>query len=643
MRVVSFLSLWIRTWALYFQPQQDPALAWHPPLLQPWDPLRAQPRSVTVTWTPAWNHWCASGHYILEARYPAGSPLHFADLEPLQNREADRENSTWPGDDAWTPWEVAYDGLGRSFALRVETGQGHAVQVRVKGCGRGDILPAAGCGCSEWSPVQTVHTILSAAVDKINFFIQGTGKNAHDYSIIEVNRRTIYRRRDEAGLVLAVFSRLDLSLQWLRTYDTHLNRSKSLDMSKDLRLFNNTHLVVVVSATAWEWHATRSLVKAMEFCGALHFGQWAYIFAEQPHYASPVSDLQADASQREFGHPYAFIGIPGIGSGMGWESLMYNTGFYLADNVKVPKAVIRGVAYYDYIARLYRLTEVVATKADFFLRNNPPGHETLHNPMPARKAHSPLFQMMQTSYVPYYGTLTAHITKLIEANATVPPYNFAFALQSLAGVIKVDPRPMSYWQTELERVWSGPSMRWWYHNSSILRPGLELEERYCSYFMYWGYTMASPESCGANFTECCDYIDVPGILALACSIGVAPILCRYSNTTQVVNTTPLTTAMPFPFTVINRTEYPFIPGEGLQSLFQTPLQGVALGGMSEWSCLPVVPWRYCSDIYDSGCCYTGQDSQNETDDFRISALLRDGFTSADDYTIADTYVPISDI
>ena len=36
--------------------------------------------------------------------------------------------------------------------------------------------------------------------------------------------------------------------------------------------------------------------------------------SEQPHYPSPMSDLDQTASQQEFGHPYAFLGIPGIGA-----------------------------------------------------------------------------------------------------------------------------------------------------------------------------------------------------------------------------------------------------------------------------------------------------------------------------------------
>eukprot|EP00438_Fugacium_kawagutii_P000782 Skav229116 [mRNA] locus=scaffold92:742800:751373:+ [translate_table: standard] len=133
-------------------------------------------------------------------------------------------------------------------------------------------------------------TVLSAAQDKVNFMVRGMGM-----------------RRDETGLVLAVFRRMDFSLQWLRTYDTHRNRSEALQMAEHIRYYNASYFIVVASTIAWEWQAPRTLVQTMEFCGAYHFGQWAYTFAEQVHYRSNTSDLQQTASQEQFGHPYAFV------------------------------------------------------------------------------------------------------------------------------------------------------------------------------------------------------------------------------------------------------------------------------------------------------------------------------------------------
>jgi len=366
-------------------------------------------------------------------------------------------------------------------------------------------LPDLGPGCqhpSAWSPIQTTHTVLKAKFDKVNFYILGMGKNSPAYAEIRVNHEVLYKRRDETGLVVAIFSRLDFSLAWLKTYDTHRNRTASLEMSQDIRRFNQSYFLFVVSSIAWEWQATKTLAHTMEYCGAYHFGQWVHIFAEQPHYESPKSDLQQTASQDEFGHPYVFIGIPGIGTGHGWESLMYNTGHYVPTAfVNPPKAFIRGIAYYDYVARVFRMEDLTVNKADFFIKNRPPASETIHNPYPAGKTAPPLSStMLAPPYSPYVGTLQHHITGLIEANETVPPFNYAFLLYTIAGVIRVDPRPRNYWITEYERVWSGPSARYWPHNGSLLHNGLLLSQRNCTEYLNWGYAEASPEGCGENFT-----------------------------------------------------------------------------------------------------------------------------------------------
>jgi hypothetical protein len=298
----------------------------------------------------------------------------------------------------------------------------------------------------------------------------------------------------------------------------------------------------------------------MEFCGAYHFGQWAYTFAEQPHYASTESDLQQTASQDEFGHPYAFVGIPGIGTGLGWESIMHNTGHYLTSTtLRTPKAVIRGIAYYDYVARLFRLQDMVVSKVAFYHKSTPPDWETLHNPVPYRKQSSSqhLISAMRPAYTPYIGTLANHIEKLIEANSTVPPYNFAFLLITSANIFKVDPRPRDRWQTELERVWGGKSARFYPYNDSIMEPGLLDDQRKCKEFIYYEYNHASPEPevCGENFTECCTHIDAPGLNATACNIGVAPTLCQNATVIQLTNITEMYNGSlrPYPFWVVNWT------------------------------------------------------------------------------------------
>jgi hypothetical protein len=396
--------------------------------------------------------------------------------------------------------------------------------------------------------------VLSATQDKVNIYIRGTGKNSPSVNEIMVNEELIYRRRDETGLVVAVFSRLDLSLQWLQTYDTHRDRDQSVLMAEDIRRFDQSHFVMVVSSIAWEWHASRSLVKTLEYCGAYHFGMWAHVFAEHKHYASNKSDLDQSASDSEFGHPYAFIGIPGIGSGMGWESLMYNTGHYEPRNLQGQHAVIRAVAYYDYVARTYRLQDVVASKSDLYMKNSPPSTETVHNPYPSGttidSGHN--ISEMELKYKPYVGTMQNHITEVIEANEQVEPYNFVFTIKTYANVVKVDPRPSQYQITEFDRIWQNASARY-FPDGSVHLPGVDVENRTCRDFVFHAHLEASPDTCGEDFLDCCDLIDWPGFIAAECDVGVAPTLCRDSAPFQLQRNDSVDPTAPYGFRVISWT------------------------------------------------------------------------------------------
>ncbi|CAK0863622.1 unnamed protein product [Prorocentrum cordatum] len=298
-------------------------------------------------------------------------------------------------------------------------------------------------------------------------------------------------------------------------------------MAEDIRRFDQSHFVMVVSSIAWEWHASRALVKTLEYCGAYHFGMWAHVFAEHQHYASNKSDLDQSASDSEFGHPYAFIGIPGIGSGMGWESLMYNTGHYEPRNLQAQHAVIRAVAYYDYVARVYRLQDVAASKSELYMKNIPPSTETVHNPYPSGTTIDSGHDIpeMQLKYKPYIGTMKNHITEIIEANEQVAPYNFVFTIKTYAEVVKVDPRPTEYQVTEFDRIWQNASARY-FPDGSVHLPGVDVENRTCKDFVFHAHLEASPDTCGEGFSECCDLIDWPGFIAAECDVGVAPTLCR---------------------------------------------------------------------------------------------------------------------
>jgi len=172
---------------------------------------------------------------------------------------------------------------------------------------------------------------------------------------------------------------------------------------------------------------------------------------------------------------------------------------------------------------------VVAPKSDFYFKASPPRWETLHNPVPASKMQTSEYRVPEmTAYSPYVGTLQNHITKLVESNGTVPPYNYAFVIYTVANTRKIDPRPRRFWLTELERVWMGPSSRYFPHNGSMLFPGTELANRNCTDFIYHGYRFSSPEIC--DFKDC----------DLEADWTTQPMLMNSSLRTGCPNTDPST-------------------------------------------------------------------------------------------------------
>lgn len=105
-----------------------------------------------------------------------------------------------------------------------------------------------------------------------------------------------------------------------------------------------------------------------------------------------------------------------------------------------------------------------------------------------------------------------------------------------AQVYKVDPRinpdvpvPFRFRMTELERVWGGPSTRYWKGNSTIMYNGTKLENRNCTDFVYNKRFTANSRNCGDYFNLCCDIIDDKEYAAFSCGIGIIPTMCKYAE------------------------------------------------------------------------------------------------------------------
>ena len=473
---------------------------WTVPVIQPVPISRSTTRSILLSWTPA---VCTVGtveRYEIQVSCVTCSKKL---------------------------WATIFRGKGRFFkweTREVSPGTAYNFQVRA--------VDSAG-NSSPWSANRTAYTLLPAQEERFPIELIGMGKNNPGYASISLGGTTVYNCSNETGLVLAVFARSNFKLVYLSTFDTFNIAQASDALATELLKFDYKFFVLLVSSDAWELNTNSRLASVIDYCGGYYFGQWSRMPVTS---WSSSADTSESSESTYLGHPYAFIGIPGSGTGMGFESLQLVTGQYLAKD-KSPRAIIRAVVFFDYIEGMFKLSNVRTNTNDYFKRQQIPSHGTLHNPVPYSRLKIPASFVQKASfYVPYIGSMPYQAEQLIAANTTYskPDYdltNTGFQIilnRSLPQPLSfVDPRTGSFFQTELERIWGGFSPRVDMTNGSLLRldvgPSLNLHQRVCSSFLLWRFNSTNT-ACSSG--GCCEDFNAPGAPPfMKYGIGLWPVLC----------------------------------------------------------------------------------------------------------------------
>ncbi|CEM11582.1 unnamed protein product [Vitrella brassicaformis CCMP3155] len=553
---------------------------WTTPQLHAFDPVRAGKDWIHVSWTAAFNPWAELHSYELQVRTVFGSEQTF-NCEYMKNRNELHANYEGCSNIDWGPWVTVYTGtqrLARATGFNY-TNPDNALEhrwelllpgapywFRVRAVGKGS------SGTSAWSAQLVAFTQLNATQDRFNIYLRGTGRNNPAHAIIQVDGRRLYERMDERGLVLAVFDRTDFELASIETFDTFGNRTAAYMMAQRLNQFDQRYVVLVVSVDAWEAQVSLTLARELALCGAYHLQSFPSVHSEKT-ILSPYSDADQSASSKGFGHPYAFIGIPGLGTGAGWEAIQYPTGHYRRSGL-TPHAEIRATVYYDYVTRMFRIApDVLHPSAGFFLGASPPQPSTLHNPMPTRPQndtnqtangnnvsvlapHSLIRNQPPIPYEPYVSTVRQLMPLLLEANETnLQSRNRGYEITTVAGVHVVDPRPLDDTFTELEALWGGPSRRELSdpvinmtqhvtdvaslqpmtsaNNDTFFVVGIPRKDRACYGFVREGYFNPLPPAECASYAPptwpvtCCtpDQADRARVELFRCGTGLTPKIC----------------------------------------------------------------------------------------------------------------------
>ena len=538
------LILLTTTYGVLF-PNRDPVPSdWvASPYLHPFHPCRAGPDSVLLTWSSALHAVEPIAFYEIQVRWPLSvepndyrlisraTPDGFAPTDWVSNR-------TWAS--TWSDYVSVYSGGGRQwrFNTRQITGLNDqkVFDFRVRAHNDEGAV-------TEWSDPVLATLFLPARKERFSIELIGTGRNNAQFSQIVVDGTVLFNRSDLVGFALAVFDRSDVALTHFDMYDVFRSSNESARLASDVRANGPDKFIAVVSGYAWEWHLTPGLAATLELYGAYYVGQWARVFANQVQ-PSPYADLAETASQDAFGHPYALLGYAGLGMGNGYESLQLNTGHYLATG-KAERAIIRLGMYFNYpLGRYFVAATSESAKPlshEFFSKSQIPRSGTLHNPVPRTVASS--FQIqLQSTYAPYVGNIWNQVEYLMEANETIVldeynATNFGFEIVQVSWLpdplVSLDPRAGDLLETELERVWGGPTARVSGINSSFPLPG--------------SVSVGVERLCGRaldfrQFTHSgCDYYDNSTLTAdvplLRWGVGLWPGECL--NCTQIGNVTNL--------------------------------------------------------------------------------------------------------
>ena len=474
-------------------------------MILPHHDSRSSTSSISIAWSPALRNGEEITQYHLECKWTTEPSTAWAATAALNS----------PVSLPSSPWSEIYSGTSRTFNY-TSLVPGTTYLFRVRALGRFT-------GYSPYSFSTPLHTLLPANLDAVPIEIIGSGRNNPGFSTLKISGFTIFSRRDVCGLILVVLARHNLKLQSIQVFDTAESESASDDLASAILSADASSFIIVFSADHWEGSVTSRLVNAMEFSGAYHFAHAVAVTRR--------SMTQRDASSYSllFGHPYAFIGIPGVGTGAGSESLQPPTGHYLATD-KVERAIIRLTLQYDFVTRGFSIADrkTFAHPHYVSLPTLPSASRTptVHFPIPAEKIPTAPAPLLPASLPPYVGTMPVHAEGLIAGNKSHILNNYTN--NNFQVILSVNlPEPLSFFDpskaermTELERIWGGPSERYDEVTGVMIQPGLV--ERVCEGYLNWRWN-ATNAAC--QDADCCTGFtrDAPEFMRLG--VGLWPTLC----------------------------------------------------------------------------------------------------------------------
>lgn len=387
--------------------------------------------------------------------------------------------------------------------------------------------------------------------------MKGTGRNNHDNAIVKLGEKTIFKHGKYMGLALIVLNRNNLKVEKIQTYNTFLKgnpktitttvidyisgtdgslttvqvekqitqlneRGYADDLYNDLKSINETSIIILTSNYGWERYISNEVIDLLGTFGAIGIKEFKNIDEEE--YKHPQFKFwknQDLIKKRPYYHPYAFVGVLNLPSGMGYESLRNNkANFYTTKNIPQAELLVR-LRYYPY------------HKNYFFDDKKLGGHKLEYSDSYKLTWNSTDFSLLNLMPLLHYSNQT------LGYNLGFTIYNHNINVDEIMN--KTSNNLDTPYTTYYDRLVLGSgiaSMRYTYLGSKY-QSGLAFSD--LLYYNFFNSIMVDEKTCKPPYdyttstTECPDLATFnQSIPILTCKLGIAPHVCG-SNVNNVTN------------------------------------------------------------------------------------------------------------
>ena len=445
----------------------------------------------------------------------------------------------------WNEWSEKYSGSKRIIKL-TDLNEGSFYRIKYKISSR--------FITSQFSEVKLIP--LKKANTKVNIFVQGTGRNNHDNAIVTLNNNIILKHCKFQGLVAITLNRKNLSVSSIKFFDTyHENTqneiktveyikysydengniitnnenttietldpiSENNNLLKFLEEITISKILIIVSCYGWEKFFLYETAEYLSIFGALKIKEMANSFFFKSN-EDKFKD-QTILNQNLYHHPYAFIGIKGIGVGNGFEVIQTNKGNYLSTE-NLPHAFLIVSLSFNKFNRAYYFNY----QQDFIDNYNLINYDYLYNSL----------DLSLKELFPFL----LHSNLSSSTNSQFNIYDKNTLTDNLLPFDANNDNNNNIYQTELDRVVVGDGigvMRS-YFKGGIYQNGINIYEmEYYNFYLNAGlksieclppYNVDNESCIDPSIVHNYTY-DIPIIM---CKIGIQPQLCESNE--EIIN------------------------------------------------------------------------------------------------------------